>query len=105
MRLAHASGEDGLDLARVTSEFNHLGEAVEWRQAGKRLVGLILRLYVDRTDGPDVVQRSRLPSFLIVAKVRAGASCVVQVIDARAQRDANARARASADAAQDRPCL
>src|SRR4051794_23119994 len=53
VRVTHSSGEDSLHLDHVTTEFNSVGEVLEWRLAGKAVVGLILRLVVDESDGPD----------------------------------------------------
>jgi hypothetical protein len=102
VRLAHTSGEDTLHLDHVTTAFNNVAELVEWRMAGKTVSALILRLLVDESDGP---ARPRSHPFLVVAKVRPAGSCVVQVVDARAVRDANSRARRFADQAQSSTCL
>ena len=102
VRVAHSSGGESLHLDEITVEFNNVGEVLEWRFAGKTVVALILRLVVDESDGPD---HPRSHPLLIVAKVRPAGSCVVQVVDARARRDANTRARQFADRAQSSACL
>jgi len=102
VRLSHSLGEDDLHLENVTMEFNGVGEVVEWRMAGKTVVALILRLVVDESDGP---AHPRFHPFLIVAKVRPAGSCVVQIVDTRAVRDANTQARRLADRAQTSSCL
>jgi hypothetical protein len=102
IRLAHAHGDDSLHLDQVTTAFNNVGEVVEWRMAGTKVVALILRFLVDESDGP---HHPRSHPFLIVAKVRPGGSCVTKVIDARTRGNANVRARRLADHAQASACL
>jgi hypothetical protein len=102
VRVVHDSGDERLHLDNITTEFNSVGDKVEWRLAGKTVVALILRFSVDDSDGPE---RQSSHPFLVVARVRPGSSCVVQVVDARAHADANARARRFADQAQSSPCL
>lgn len=103
VKLAHSSSEDDLHLNNVTEgAFNGVGEVVEWRIAGKTVVALILRVVVDETEN---AEHPRSHSYLVVAKVRPAGRCVVQVVDARAVRDANKQARTFADRAQASSCL
>jgi hypothetical protein len=102
VRLANPTGEEDLHLDHVTGWFNHVGEVVEWRMAGRTVVALILRIHL---DGPDTPDGASPHSYLVIAKVRSGASCVTRVIDARSERDANVHARTFADQAQSAACL
>lgn len=102
VRLVHARGEDPLHLRRVSDSFNSIDQMVEWRMAGTTPVALILRLVVDESDD---LERHVPHPFLIVARVRPGASCVVEIIDARTHPDANQRARRFADRSQSAACL
>lgn len=102
IRLVQASGEEDLRLDQVSNEFNHVGEAIEWRTESQKVVALILRLYLDGADDPD---RATSHSFLVVAKVRPAGSCVVQVIDVGKDEDPNVRARRIADRAPSLSCL
>lgn len=82
----------------VTSAFNHLGEKAEWRLKDGRPTALIVRM-VDSHEGEDRTH------YLIVASIRPRHSCVVQVINATKEANANKQAQQAADRAKDLNCL
>lgn len=86
----------------VTRSFSSLGPRAEWRVSrnGKEVqpVGLIVR--VNANENPDSATPT---SYLAVAKITSGESCVVAKIKSSA--NANAEARSEADAAASKPCL
>ena len=84
----------------ITSAFSSLGPRAEWLLgADGKPVALIVRVLASEDpENPD-----RKTSYLAVAKLTAGATCVTDRISASA--DDNARARGAAVGAADRPCL
>ena len=101
--LAEDKKEQPLDLwTVVTKSFSSLGASVEWRvmQDSKKSVplALIVRVNATSSDG-------KKSSYLAIAKVSADQACVVDVISVASDRDANQRARRSADQSADKPCL
>jgi hypothetical protein len=83
----------------ITSSFSSLGPRAEWRMRGDRPIALIVR--VNAAEDPENPQR--YTSYLAVAKITAGDTCVTDRI--RPAADANATARVAADRSAERPCL
>ena len=101
--LEEGKAEQPLDLwTVVTKSFSSLGASAEWRvmQDSKKAVplALIVRVNATSSDG-------KKSSYLAIAKVSADQACVVDVIAVASDRDANQRARRSADQSADKPCL
>ena len=75
--------------------FNHLGPRIEWRlsnQGGNWVpVATIVRYFTDVGEG------DRENQVLVVTQLSEGATCHIAYIDATANEDANAKARAAAD--------
>lgn len=75
--------------------FNRLGEKIEWRvsdvEGRRKPFATILRFFTQREEGGDEGQ------ILVVTRIEEGATCHVAYIDALANPDANALARAAAD--------
>jgi hypothetical protein len=77
----------------VTPAFSSLGPRAEWRIRGRRVRAVIVRVNAsENPERPDAVT-----SYLVVARPMAGRWCVTDRI--LPSPDANARARAAADAA------
>jgi hypothetical protein len=83
------------------SAFNHVNTKIEWRldAAGKPFAA-ILRWFIDN-PGPDGSStRTSRGEILVVSRVGTadyGGSCIVALVDAKANRDANELARQMAD--------
>lgn len=75
--------------------FNHLGPRIEWRlsnQSGNWVpIATIVRYFTDAGEGEKENQ------VLVVTQLSEGATCHIAYIDATANEDANAKARAAAD--------
>ncbi len=81
------------------SEFNNVGETVEWRLAGNSPVATILRWFVETTnDSTGNPERGQvLVISTIGTRANFGQSCWVGFVDARANTNANVLARNVAD--------
>jgi hypothetical protein len=86
----------------VTRSFSTLGPKAEWRviRSGKEAAPRALIVRVNANESPD----SWTPtSYLAVAKITRGQSCVVARVKPSA--NANSEARVEADSAAAKPCL
>lgn len=83
----------------VTGGFSSVGPRAEWRMRSERPIALIVR--VNASEDPE--DSSRLTSYLAVAKITPGETCVTDRIGPVP--DANTVARAAADRSAGRPCL
>ncbi len=77
--------------------FSSIGEKVEWRVKGTVPVALIARYNVSRAD-----DEQKNDSYLMISKIGAKESCVVDVIMPGAKQ--NEEARIAADKASTMPC-
>ena len=84
----------------ITGGFSSLGPRAEWR-LGEDGVPRAVIVRVSASEDPD--HPDRKASYLAVAKITPGATCVTDRITGGA--DDNTRARVAADSAADRPCL
>lgn len=86
----------------ITPAMSHIGEKAEWRvvKEGGKIVpkALIVRV----TTAPHV-QTEKTASYLAVAKISAGSTCVTDRIEPGPQ--ANEKARQAADLSAAKPCL
>ncbi len=89
-------------FGHVTPAFNHLGDKAEWRMQGQEPMALIVRMHIQE-QAPDGASHKR--QVLIVSKLAAAQSCVVKIINASKEKDANHEAQAAADRAHDMACL
>jgi hypothetical protein len=78
--------------------FSAVGPKAEWRMMGKKPVGLIFRFNVSE----DVVDSSKITSYLIVAKITPQLACVTEII--KPSKTQNADARRAADRSANVPC-
>ena len=79
------------------SGFSSIGEKIEWRVKGKTPIALIARFVV-----ADAEDSTKNISYLMVSKIGAKESCVIDVILPGAKQ--NEEARAAADSAAGKPC-
>ena len=82
----------------LVGSFHHLGEKAEWRLKDGKPVALIVPAIVTQEDKTQM-------HYLIVVSIRPKHSCVVQVINASKEGNANAKAQQSADHAMGLGCL
>lgn len=84
----------------VTSAFSSLGPRAEWRMRGAAPIALIVR--VNAFENPEVPDRAT--SYLAVAKVTPGETCVTDRIPPTTP-NANEAAQRAADRSASRPCM
>ncbi|HEX6041916.1 hypothetical protein [Longimicrobium sp.] len=83
----------------ITANFSSLGPRAEWRMRGGTPVALIVRVNAfENPEKPDAAT-----SYLAVAKIAGGETCVIDRIAPSA--NANEAARTAADQSASRPCL
>ena len=83
----------------ITSAFSSLGPRAEWRMRNGKPIALIVR--VNAFENPDTP--SRATSYLAVAKITPGETCVTDRIPPAA--NANEAAQRAADRSSSRPCM
>lgn len=83
----------------ITSAFSSLGPRAEWRMRNGAPIALIVR--VNAFENPE--QPNQATSYLAVAKITPGATCVTDRIAPSA--NANEAARTAADGAASKPCM
>lgn len=83
------------------SAFGSVNTKVEWRVADRRPVAAILRFFISNADPATGTTPKRLKGqVLVISKVASppeGESCVVGLVDALSNKDANQKARDVAD--------
>lgn len=84
----------------ITANFSSLGPRAEWRMRGGAPLALIVR--VNAFEDPEVPDRAT--SYLAVAKITAGGTCVTDRIPPTTP-NANEAARQAADQSASRPCM
>jgi hypothetical protein len=87
---------------RVTTHFSNLGDRAEWRVVERNgirePIAVIIRVNSYETDGSN-----KATSYLVVAKITAGAICVTDRIEPGPT--ANVEARRAADSSASKACL
>lgn len=92
------TGEDG--IWQSFSQWNRVAETIEWRLQDDRPVAVILRWFIENTDGAGSPDPARVGQVLVVSRVGQQAdkrACVIGYVDALANRNANVLAREVAD--------
>lgn len=83
------------------SAFNSVNTTVEWRLEDKRPIAAILRFFIananPETGEPDEKRKGQVLVISKVAGPKTGRSCVVGMVDALAEPNANEKAQAVAD--------
>ncbi len=83
------------------SSFNTVNTTVEWRLEDKRPIAAILRFFISNpnpeTGEPDEKRKGQVLVITKVAGPKTGRSCVVGMVDALAEPDANEKAHEVAD--------
>lgn len=83
------------------SAFNTVNSTVEWRLEDKRPIAAILRFFISNanpeTGEPDEKRKGQVLVISKVAGPKTGRSCVVGMVDALAEPDANEKAHQVAD--------
>lgn len=87
-----------LGFFNISAAFSYTGAKAEWRMKGKTPIALIVRFNANE----DVEDHTKVTSYLSVSKITPNEVCVVDVI--KAGKDQNAQARRSADTAASKPC-
>jgi len=106
--LRHSVGFGAIKQFQSFGQFNRMNTTIEWRSNGERPYSAIVRFFIDNPD--DRPQEGQVLVVHRVAETDNGHTCVVGMVDARANRNANILARQVADTmarsfncSQDRP--
>ncbi len=86
-----AAAENERAAGQTLPNFNTINETLEWRLKNGRPFATILRWFIDNPDG------GKPGNILIVTQLVPGATCQIARIDARANKNANEKARQAAD--------
>lgn len=78
-------------------QFNRMNNTIEWRSNGGRPYAAIVRFFIDHTNNEGRSQEGQVLVVHRVAKTDKGHTCVIGMVDARANRNANLLARQVAD--------
>lgn len=99
--LRHSVGFGALQRFESFGVWNNTGTTVEWRSDNNGIYGAIFRFYVsnynNKTGEFDTGNQGQILMIYKVAKTTRDQTCVVAMVDARANTDANVRARELAD--------
>ncbi len=95
--LRHSVGFGAIKQFQSFGQFNRMNTTIGWRSNGERPYSAIVRFFIDNTNADGRSQEGQVLVIQRVAETDHGHTCVVGMVDARANHHANLLARQVAD--------